>query len=94
MPDERETRIQRVHDLREQGINPYPNTAERTHTIAEVLEHFDEFQQKGTDGSFTLVGRIRLIRRGGKITFMMFEDVTARIQLYLTINDLNEESYK
>ncbi len=94
MPDERETRIQRVHDLREQGINPYPNTAERTHTIAEVLEHFDEFQQKGTDGSFTLVGRIRLIRRGGKITFMVFEDGTARIQLYFTINDLSEEAYK
>jgi len=94
MPDERETRIQRVHDLREQGINPYPNTAERTHTIAEVLEHFDEFQQKGTDGSFTLVGRIRLIRRGGKITFMMVEDGTARIQFYFAINDLNEEAYK
>ena len=94
MPDERETRIQRVHDLREQGINPYPNTAERTHTIAEVLEHFDEFQQKGTDRSFTLVGRIRLIRRGGKITFMVFEDGTARIQLYFTINDLSEEAYK
>jgi len=94
MPDERETRIQRVHDLREQGINPYPNTAERTHTIAEVLEHFDEFQQKGTDGSFTLVGRIRLIRRGGKITFMMVEHGTARIQFYFAINDLNEEAYK
>jgi len=94
MPDERETRIQRLHDLREQGINPYPNTAERTHTIAEVLAHFDEFQQKGTDGNFTLVGRIRLIRRLGKITFITVEDGTGRIQAYFAINDLGEEAYK
>lgn len=94
MPDERETRIQRLHDLREQGINPYPNTAERTHTIAEVLEHFDEFQQKGTDASFTLVGRIRLLRRQGKITFAPIEDGTGRIQVYFAINDLGEEAYK
>ena len=94
MPDERETRIQRVQDLREQGINPYPNTAERTHTIAEVLEHFDEYQQKGTDASFTLVGRLRLLRRQGKITFAAIEDGTARIQLYFAINDIGEEQYK
>ncbi len=94
MPDERETRIQRLHDLREQGVNPYPNTAERTHTIAEVLAYFDEFQQKGTDGNFTLVGRIRLIRRLGKITFITVEDGTGRIQAYFAINDLGEEAYK
>ena len=94
MPDERETRIQRLYDLREQGINPYPNTAERTHTIAEVLEHFDEFQQQEADGNFTLVGRIRLIRRLGKITFVTFEDGTGRIQAYFAINDLGDEAYK
>ncbi len=94
MVDERETRIQRLHALREQGINPYPNTAERTHTIAEVLERFDTFQQKGTDGTYTLVGRIRLLRRQGKITFAAIEDGTGRIQLYFAINDVGEEAYK
>ncbi len=94
MPDERETRIQRVYDLREQGIDPYPTTAQRTHTIAEVLENFDDYQQKGEDGSFTLVGRIRLLRRQGKITFMQLEDGTGRIQLYFAFNDIGEEAYK
>ncbi len=94
MPDERETRIQRLYDLREQGINPYPNTAERTHTIAEVLEHFDEFQQEGEAGSYTLVGRIRLMRRQGKIAFIWIEDGTGRIQTYFAINDVGEEAYK
>jgi lysyl-tRNA synthetase class II len=57
MADEREIRLQRLQTLREQGINPYPNNAQRTHTIADVLQHFDELA--GPDGSFTLVGRIR-----------------------------------
>jgi len=94
MPDERETRIQRLQALREQGVNPYPNTAERTHTIADLLEHFDEFQTLGADGSYTLVGRIRLIRRQGKISFAAIEDGTGRIQLYFAINDVGEETYK
>ncbi len=44
MADEREIRLQRLHALREQGINPYPNRVKRTHTILEILQHFDEWQ--------------------------------------------------
>ena len=42
MPDEREIRLQRLQALREQGINPYPNSVERTHTIEDVLQHFNQ----------------------------------------------------
>ncbi len=92
MPDEREIRIQRMHALREQGINPYPNTVERTHTIAEVLEHFDELA--GPEGSFTLVGRIRLLREMGKAAFAKIEDGTGSIQVYFRVNDLGSEAYR
>jgi lysyl-tRNA synthetase, class II len=43
MTDERSVRLQRLHTLREQGLNPYPNRVQRTHTIAQVLQHFDEW---------------------------------------------------
>lgn len=92
MPDEREIRIQRMHALREQGINPYPNTVERTHTIAEVLEHFDELA--GPEGFFTLVGRIRLLREMGKAAFAKIEDGTGSIQVYFRVNDLGSEAYR
>lgn len=94
MADERDIRIQRMHALREQGINPYPNHTERTHTIAEVLAHFDEFEQQGTSGSFTIVGRIRLMREMGKAAFAKIEDGTGSMQVYFRINDLGEEAYK
>lgn len=92
MSDERETRLQRLSILREQGINPYPNSVERTHTIAEVLQHFNEWQ--GSDGSFTLAGRVRFRRIQGRISFFRIEDGTGSIQLYFRINDLGEEAYR
>src|SRR5579863_6614310 len=92
MSDERETRLQRLSTLREQGINPYPNSVERTHTIAEILQHFNEWQ--GSDGSFTLTGRVRFRRIQGKISFFRIEDGTGSIQLYFRINDLGEEAYR
>jgi lysyl-tRNA synthetase class 2 len=92
MPDEREIRLQRLHALRERGIDPYPNHVERTHTIAEVLEHFDEWQ--GPDGSFTLTGRIRLLREMGRAAFAQIEDGTGRIQIYFRVNDIGEEAYR
>ncbi len=92
MADEREIRLQRLQALREQGINPYPNAVERTHTIAEVLEHFNAWV--GPEGSYTLVGRIRLLREMGKAAFAKIEDGTGSIQVYLRINDLGEEVYR
>nr|HET6904211.1 lysine--tRNA ligase [Ktedonobacteraceae bacterium] len=92
MPDERDIRLQRLYALREKGINPYPNTVQRTHTIAEVLQHFDTLQ--GPEGSVTLVGRIRLMREMGKIAFFKIEDGSGSIQVYFRINDIGEESYR
>ncbi len=92
MPDEREIRLQRLQELREQGINPYPNSVERTNTIADVLQHFDEYA--GPDKSYTLVGRIRLLREMGKAAFAKIEDGTGSIQVYFRINDLGEEAYR
>src|SRR5690242_15705221 len=92
MTDEREIRIQRLQKLRQLGINPYPNSSERSHTIAEVLQHFDEMA--GPEGSYTLVGRIRLLREMGKAAFAKIEDGTGSIQIYLRINDLGEEAYR
>src|SRR5712691_3499539 len=84
--------LQRLHTLREQGINPYPNRVKRTHTIAEVLQHFDEWQ--GQEGSYTLPARIRLMREMGRAAFAQIEDGTGGIQIYFRINDIGEDAYQ
>jgi len=92
MAEERDVRLQRLYNLREQGINPYPNHVQRTHTIAEVLNHFDEW--RGPENSYTLVGRIRLMREMGRAAFFKIEDGTGSIQLYFRVNDIGEAAYR
>jgi lysyl-tRNA synthetase class 2 len=92
MTEERDVRLQRLRTLRAGGVNPYPNRTVRSHTTAEALLHFDEWQDEGRD--LTLVGRIRLVRDMGKATFAHIEDGTGRIQLYFRINDIGEEAYR
>src|SRR5213080_2383097 len=89
---EQEARRQKLLALREKGINPYPNRVQRTNTITDVLEHFNEWQRDERD--VTLTGRIRLMREMGKATFAQIEDGTGRIQVYFRINDIGEEAYK
>jgi lysyl-tRNA synthetase, class II len=89
---EQEARRQKLRALREKGIDPYPNRVQRTHTIADVLEHFDELQSD--EGDIILTGRIRLMRDMGKATFAQIEDGTGRIQIYFRINDIGDDAYK
>ena len=92
MVEERDVRLQHLQSIRDLGLNPYPQAVKRTHTIEDVLAHFDDFA--GPDGSYTLVGRIRLLRDMGKATFAQIEDGTARIQIYLRLNDVGPDSYQ
>ena len=55
MTEERDVRLQRLHALRERGVNPYPNRVTRSHTIAEALHHFEE-DYHNTGGSVALSG--------------------------------------
>src|SRR5216683_441296 len=89
---EEDARRQKLKALREKGIDPYPNRVQRTNTIADVLEHFNEWQTDERD--VTLTGRIRLMREMGKAAFAQIEDGTGRMQIYFRINDIGEDAFK
>src|SRR5215472_5939512 len=89
---EQESRRQKLAALRTKGINPYPNRVQRTHTIANALQNFDELQSDQRD--IVVTGRIRLMRDMGKAAFAQIEDGTGRIQIYFRINDIGEDAYK
>ena len=90
MSEEQDARLQRLHALREQGVNPYPNRVERTHTIQSLLSQFDELAALGPAGDFTLVGRVRLRRTLGKVTFLNIEDGSGRIQIYFGVDEVGD----
>jgi len=88
-----QNRLEKVHRLRAENIEPYPNRAERTHTSQEAIHAFEKAEAKDNGASIeaTLAGRIRSMRPMGKITFAHIEDGQGRIQLFLRANDIGKE---
>ncbi len=86
-------RLEKVDQLREQGIEPYPAHSERSHTSLEAIQAFEAGEVAGEEQQVfaTLVGRIRSMRAMGKITFAHIEDGVGRVQLFLRADELGQE---
>ena len=89
-------RVEKIHAMREDGVEPYPTRAKRTHTTQEAKAAFEANEaQEGTDPvSVTLAGRIRSLRSMGKICFIHIEDKDGRIQLFFRVNNVGAEAMK
>jgi len=83
-------RLQKIEELRAEGINPYPTRAERTHTSTQAIAALDATAE-GVEVKATLVGRIRATRAMGKLTFAHIEDGEGKIQLFFRVNELGQE---
>lgn len=82
-------RLQKLERLRAAGVEPFPTTSQRTHTIAAALAAFDALAAAET--SLTLAGRIIGARRVmGKLAFAHISDGTGEIQLWLSRGDLGD----
>lgn len=86
------TRIEKVENLRAEGINPYPYRYDRSHMINDVVEKFDQLSADKT--VLNLAGRIMLKRKMGKSIFADIHDMTGRIQIYLKIDNVGEDKFK
>ena len=84
-------RREKLEKLKEQGMNPFEITKfNKTHTSKEVKDNYEELEGKDV----TVAGRIMAKRIMGKASFCHIQDSEGRIQSYVSINDLGEESYK
>ena len=84
-------RRDKLKELQEQGKDPYQITKfDRTNTAGEIKANYEKFEQKDV----TVAGRIIAKRIMGKASFCTIQDCDERIQSYVSINDLGEESYK
>ncbi|OGY85916.1 MAG: lysine--tRNA ligase [Candidatus Kerfeldbacteria bacterium RIFOXYA2_FULL_38_24] len=91
IPDEFLNRKQKLQQLKELGINPYPAQAQRTIKIANFLESFDDFLE--TKDKQTITGRLKLKRGHGKLTFGHLEDESGKLQIVFSQKDIGEERY-
>ena len=84
-------RKEKLKELQEQGKDPYEITKfNRTATAGEIKANYEKFEEKDV----TVAGRIIAKRIMGKASFCTIQDCDEKIQSYVSINDLGEESYK
>ncbi len=89
--DERDIRIKKAEMLIAKGIDPYPNTTQRTHTCSAATTLFEEISE--SHSQVTLAGRVRSIRRHGGSTFCVVEDGSGQFQIFLKRDTLGDEQY-
>ncbi len=84
---EEAVRLGRLELLQQQGINPYPSSCQKTHTIAQARE-------LSVDSNVVLVGRLVSSREMGKLCFAHLKDFSGKIQLAISEKDLGKDKFK
>jgi lysyl-tRNA synthetase class 2 len=87
-------RLEKLANLRQEGIEPFPRRVKRTHTIAEALEALETAGETPDPHQVSVCGRLRGIRAMGKVAFADIEDGTGRIQLFLRANEIGKPALK
>ncbi|MEM7556299.1 MAG: lysine--tRNA ligase [Cyanobacteria bacterium P01_A01_bin.84] len=100
--DIRATRLEKVEQLRQQGMNPYAYSWEVTHSAADLQEKFADIANgEEVDFEVSIAGRVMTRRVMGKLAFFTLQDETGTIQLYLekkriseSMADIDESAFK
>ena len=84
-------RREKLEKLKQEGKNPFEITKYIvTHNSKQIAENYEELEGKDV----TIAGRMMAKRIMGKASFCHIQDSEGKIQSYVSINDLGEESYK
>lgn len=85
LKDYRDERLRKLAELKALGVNPYPARAERTHELRDIASRFDQLE----GSQATVVGRITALRKFGKLAFVVIEDQSGSLQLFLRDGDVD-----
>jgi lysyl-tRNA synthetase class 2 len=85
-----QTKLEKLKNVLDFGMDAYPEKTQRDFTNAEALEKFDEIGEK----EITLVGRVRSVRPMGGSAFANIEDGSGKMQLFLNKGNMAEELFK
>lgn len=90
-------RRRKLAAIQASGIDPYPARFNRSHSNAEAVRTWEEWEQAGRGGeppTVTVAGRITAMRMMGKAAFFDLRDGSGRLQVYFKRNLLGEELYE
>lgn len=87
-------RLSKLADIRAMDINPYPYSFGKTDSASGILVRFDSLEaEQRSNVVVNVAGRVMLLRRMGKATFMHVADESGKIQVYFRFDDIGEGQY-
>jgi len=82
-------RKEKLNKLKELGINPYPHKFSPSHKSVEILDGFNNLENK----IVCIAGRIMALRKMGKASFIHVMDNKGRIQIFIKKDNVGENIY-
>ena len=82
-------RKEKLNKLKELGINPYPHNFSPSHKSIEILNGFNNLENK----IVCIAGRIMALRKMGKASFIHVMDDKGRIQIFIKKDNVGENIY-
>jgi len=96
LSEQEEIRREKLEQLEEMGVNPYPYSFDVSHTSKQILDNEnlirDDESNPDTE-SVSVAGRIMTRRIMGKASFFNLQDSEGTIQVYIRRDDVGVEEY-
>ena len=96
LTDQEIVRRQKVEKLRELGIDPFGQAYDRTDWSLDIRNRVAGLTHEEVEAlnlRVSIAGRIMFIRKMGKASFISIQDIKGKQQVYISINDVGEETY-
>ena len=90
-------RRQKAADLKNEGVDPYPNGVVPSHTAAQIraaYEPMDAAALSGIAEGFSVAGRIMAVRSFGKAAFVQLRDRTGMLQVFVQKKGVSEDDFR
>ena len=89
----RQTRIQKLADLADKGINPYPYVFNKNANAADLQEKYKDLPSgEETEDKYSVAGRVMAIRNTGMFIDLM--DTTGKIQIFSHKENMDPDMVK
>lgn len=91
-----EQRKRKVFELRQKGLNPYPQNVKPAHTAGQIVKEYDVKsgpELEKLNNPCSIAGRVLFIRSFGKAAFVKLRDFTGQLQVYFEQQGLGVEVF-
>ena len=90
-------RREKRDNLIEKGIDPFGKKFDRSELYSlDIKEKYQDIPHddfENINDTYIIAGRIMFIRKMGKASFFSIQDKKGKIQVYISINDVGEDTY-